>query len=213
MTIAVRISVILILFAALIILTYPVWAQDLPVGRQGATPGGTRRVETIKDKLATKEAALKEKLAKFKDKRKAEITERVSKNLNRINEKHTQMMLKFLDRASSILSKLEERVNRGTADIKDAVAAKAAIASAKESIASATASVNAQAAKDYTITITSEGRVKVDAQAARKQLHDDLQAARKQVVDAKQAVANAIRIAKSGPSTSSGSREATESGQ
>lgn len=214
MTVAYKISTTFILFCLLLLVTsFPVWAQD-------ATPGGTRkesvqqRVEEVKEKLATREATLKAKLAKFRDKRKAEVIEKVSNALNRINENHTKMMVKFLDRASTILTKLEERVNRGSVDIKDVTAAKTAIASAKAAIASASAAVNTQAEKDYTLTITSERRVKADAQAARKLLHADLQAIRKQVIDAKQSVANAIRVAKSGPSTSSGSgKEATGSGQ
>ena len=219
-------------------ISYPVWAED-------ATSSTTRkdrikerietrkenikeRVETRKENvaqridsrkaaMASREAALKAKLDAFKDKRKAEITERVSTNLNKINEKHTQMMLKFLSRASEILTKLENRVNQATTDVKDVTAAKTAIEEAKNSIASAEAAVNAQADKDYTIAVSSENRVRVDAQSQRKKLHDDLKAVREQVVAAKQAVANAIRVAKSGkvesPSTSSGLKEATRSGQ
>ena len=231
MTIAVRTSAILILFCAFLILSYPVWAED-------ATSSTTRkdkvqerietrkenikdRVETRKDvvagriderkaAMASREAALKARLDAFKDKRKAQATERVSTNLNKINEKHTQMMLKFLTRASEILTKLENRVNQATPDIKDMTAAKDAIASAKAAIASATEAVNLQAAKDYTITVTSEGRVKDDAQASRKQLHEDLLVVRRQVIAAKQAVSNAIRVAKSGKVERG---EATQSGQ
>lgn len=219
MTLAFRVSAVLILFCALLIATYPVWAKDLPAGRQDSTSTGTtrreaakERITSLKERLASKEAALKARLEQFKDKRKAEVTQKISNTLNRINEKHTQMMLKFLDRASVILGKLEERVIMGKPDIKDVEAAKIAIAVTKEAIASASATVNAQAEKDYTITITSESRVKTDAQTKRKQLHDDLQAVRKLVIHAKQAVANAIRVAKSGKVEIPG-KEATESGQ
>ena len=225
MTIVVKASAISILICLLLLVTllsiaaYPIFAQD-------ATKAGTRRdavkqkVETrrenvdarvtaLREKMASREAVLKAKLETFKDKRKAEITQRVSTNLNKINENHTQMMLKFLTRASEILTKLENRVNQGTSDIKDKAAAKAAIADAKVAIDAAMQAVNSQASNDYTITVSSESRVKADAQNQRKKLHDDLGATRQLVGDAKKAVSNAIRVAKSG----SLPKEATPSGQ
>lgn len=235
MTIVVRISAIAILLCTLLIVSYPVWAQE------STSTGTTRknrvqervetkrenvkeRVETRKDAvaermedrkaaIATREAALKTKLAAFRDKKKAEVVDRVNTNLNRINKNHTNHMLRFLDNASKILAKLEERVNKATSDIKDTSSAKVAIIDAKAAIEEAKGAVEAQADKDYTVTVSSEGKARIDVKTIRDRLHGDLKAVRDQVVVAKQAVANAIRIAKSGPSTSSGSREATRSGQ
>lgn len=200
----------IISIALILGLTYPVLAQD------ATTPATTRkyRIETRKEKerIATKEAVLKAKLEKFKDKKRAEIADRVNTNLNRINQKQTEQMLKHLDRMSTILGKLEERVRKGTPDIKDVTLAKAAIASAKGSIAAATASVKLQAEKDYTIAVSSEGTVRKDAQKTRVQLHNDLKAVRVQVIGAKQAVSNAIRVAKSGKVEVPG-KEGTPSGR
>lgn len=156
------------------------------------------RIEERKAKMATREAALKERLEKFKDKKKAEITERVSTNLNRINQKQTEQMLKHLDRMVTILGKLETRVNAGSADVKDVSAAKEAITEAKTAIDEAKAVVSAQAKKDYTVAVASESRVKSDVKKLRDMLHTDLKSVREAVVKAKQAVANSIRVAKSG---------------
>lgn len=202
----------LIFLCLILIAAYPVWAQE-------STSGATRkektrerievrkekvaeRMENKKEAMATREAALKAKLEKFKDKRKAEVADRVNTNLNRINQKQTAQMLKHLDKMSTILAKLEKRANQGTA----------AIASAKEGIATATASVKLQAEKDYTIALSSEGTVRKDAQKMREQLHSDLKALRVGVIDAKQAVANAIRVAKSGKLEIPG-KEGTPSGR
>ena len=168
---------------ALVFSNCPVFAQD-------ATKAATRqdkakeRISTVKDKIATREAAMKKKLNAFKDRKKAETAERVSENLNKINERQTAAMLKHLDKTSAILAKLEKRVNENSPT---------AIASAKTTIGSATTLVKDQAAKDYTLTISSESRVKSDAQKVRDALHTDLQAVRKKVVEAKQSVAAAIR--------------------
>lgn len=156
------------------------------------------RAENIREKIASREAALKARLNNFKDKRKATIAERVNSNLNKINQNQTAQMLRHLNKMSSLLDKLEARVNSAKPDIKDPAAARAAIATARTNIATTSAAVTAQSEKDYTITVTSESRVKTDAQTQREQLHNDLQALRKQVIDAKQSVANAIRVAKSG---------------
>lgn len=158
-----------------------------------ATPSTTRkerfqdRIETGKVKMATREAALKAKLERFKDKKKAEIADRVNTNLNKINQKQTAQMLKHLDKMSAILDKLEARKT-----------ANAAISAARSSITSASSAVKLQADKDYTLTVSSETKVKADAEKVRDLLHQDLQAVREQVIEAKQAVGTAIRGAKSG---------------
>lgn len=167
------------------------------------------KIASMREKLASREAALKAKLDTFKDKRKAQIAERVNTNLNKINENQTTQMGKHLEKMSEILAKLETRVNSGSPDVKDPLAAKAAIASARASIATASAAVSAQAEKDYTITLTSESKVRTDAQAMRDSLKTDITAVKALVIEAKQAVGNAIRVAKSGSKL----MEGTPSGQ
>lgn len=156
---------------------------------------------TRTEKLASRAAALKTRLQTFKDKRKAEIAERVSANLNALNQNQIAQMQKHLGNMSAILDKLENRINQPNT--------KAAIVSARANIASSSAAVTAQSLKDYTIQVTSETKIKADAKLQRDKLHTDLQTLRKMVIDVKQSVANSIRIAKSGSEI----KEATSSGQ
>lgn len=153
------------------------------------------RLETRKENIASRTAALKTRLAKFKDQKKADRVEKFNENLNKINENRTNSMLKFIDRMSEILAKVEARVNSVTD--KDTSSAKAAIAEAKTKIDTAKAAVEAQAGKDYTITVSTETKVKDDAKVVKESLHSDLQSVKQLVTDAKQAVANAIRVAAS----------------
>lgn len=171
-----------------------------------------QKMEEIRAKIASKEAILKTRLQKFRDKRKAEIAERINTNLNRINKNRTEDMLRHLNKMSTILDKLEARVNQGKPDIKDSAKAKEAIDSARDAIASASAAAQAQAAKDYTLTVSSEAAIRAEAKAARDKLHTDLQAVRKLSIAAKQAVGNAIRVAKSGKLEIPG-QEGTASGE
>src|SRR3989338_5327093 len=77
------------------------------------------RISNIKEKLASRTAALKTRLQAFKDKKKAETAERVSTNLNALNQNQTAQMQKHLGNMSAILDKLENRINQGSPDVKD----------------------------------------------------------------------------------------------
>lgn len=213
----------------------------VPVFAQDATPTSTRRErgeerreerreqfatrtaerrEAIQDRLAehreqlaSRAAELKARLAAFKDRRKAALVEKISNVLNKINEKRTNAMRRHLEKMSELLGKLVDRVANKGGQGKDTSQVDSAIASASAAIASASAAVDAQALKDYTITISSESAARVNAKVARDKLHTDLQAVRKLVVAAKQAVANAIRVAATTlGGIGEGSKEATEGG-
>lgn len=207
-------------FFLLVLAVYPVLAQDATTStiarekllqrakevREAKKEKVEQRITIAQENQASREAKLKAKLATFRNKEKATAAARISSNLNMINQNQTAQMQKHLVIMSGILDKLETRVNQGSPDIKDPAAAKTAIASARQSWASASAAIFVQAQKDYTIIVSTEAKVKTDAKNQRDKLHTDLQILRKLVVDAKQGVANAIRAAKSG-------KEATSSGQ
>lgn len=168
------------------------------------------KMEDVRAKIASKEALLKSKLSAFRDQKKATAAARISTNLNKINENQTSQMQKRLERMSVILDKLQDRVASGKPDIKNTTGATTAIADAIAKIASASSEVGKQAEKDYTIQVTTESRIRIDAKRQRDLLHTDLQTIRKLVIEAKQAVANAIRTAKSGQGKV---KEGTTSGQ
>lgn len=214
-----RTIAILIFIASAALLIHPVFALD-------ATPSATRKdrleqkidtrkenmaskITTMKEKMASREAAMKVKLQAFKDKKKAEVAERVNTNLNRVNQNQADQMQKHLDKMSSLLDKLEARVNKGTTDIKDPAGAKAAIAEARAKIVSASSAVKSQGEKDYTITVTTETKIRADAQAKREELYKDIKSIRQQVIDARQSVSNAVRVVKGGTVM----KEGTTSGQ
>lgn len=203
-----RASAILFGLSLFAITASPVFAQKLPITRPAATKSGavveakkenvTGKIAAVKERIASKAASLKIKLQTFRDQKKAQVAERVNINLNNINQKQTEQMQKHLDAMLKILGRLETRVNQATPDIKDPAVAKAAIDAARATIATVSAAVSDQAQKDYTIQVSSEARIGVDAKTQRDKLHADLLALKKSVIDAKQSVANAIRVAKSG---------------
>lgn len=159
---------------------------------QSATSSSTR-----KEQMASREAALKAKLQVFQDKKKAEATQRIDTNLNKVNQKRTANAMQQLDKMSDILNRLDSTVSKASADGKDTTQALAAITSAKSAIDSAKKAVYNQSQKQYNLTVTSESKIKADAQTARDGLKTDLKSIHSLVVAARQVVANAISTTKS----------------
>lgn len=213
-------------FASLIIFASPVLGLEAtrsttPIKERIDTRIDTRKeavqakMEGIKAKMVSREATLKLKLESFRDKKKATAAARINTNLNNINTRHTEMMQKNLDNMTAILNKLENRVNEGKPDIKDSANAKVAITNARNAISSASAAVTVQSEKDYTIQVTSENKVRLDALSQRELLYKDLMTLRKVIIDTKQTVMNAIRVARAEKQevTSETKKEGTVSGQ
>lgn len=153
------------------------------------------KVVDVQAKIATKEAALKQKLSKFVDKQKASKIEKVSMTLNQINANWVEQISDFLSNATKILDKLQEIVDQQAALGKDATQANAAITGTREKIASASAALATQAGMDYIVTISSEKGSKVETVLMRDKLQADWQTIRPLFGSVKQAVANAIRVA------------------
>lgn len=149
------------------------------------------RLETRAANLASREAALKAKLQLFKDKIKAQRVQRISDNLNKINKLRTDQMTKHLEVLSTILTKLQTRVNDATAS-GSLSQVNQLISTAQGAIDTAKAGVDAQSQKDYTITVSSESTVKTDAMTQKDALQQDLNSTHDLVVAARKAVYDAI---------------------
>lgn len=129
--------------------------------------------EAAKEAIATKREEFKTKLKTIRDEKKKVLVERIDAKLANANLKHT-------DRFAQVLSNLQAILDKLNTDV-DKTEAQAAIDTAKTE-------VEAQAAKTYTITISTETALKSDAGTVTSQLRLDLSATHKLVVDAKQAV-------------------------
>lgn len=145
-----------------------------------------QKVENREAKIATRTAQLKAKLQAFKNQKKAEIAERVSTNLNRVNTNRTMEMKLHLQKMSDLLTKVETKNQDASAS--------ALVAKAKTAIATAEAAVTAQSQKDYTVQATTEGRIKTDVKTTRDQLFKDLTETRKLVIQARQSLVEAVMV-------------------
>ena len=131
-----------------------------------------KRLE-VKATVEAKREEFKAKLQTIKDEKKKALVERIDAKLAAVNTKHTDRYTHVLGNLQTILDKMSEDV--------DKTDAQAAIDAAKTA-------VETQAAKTYTITISSDLALRSDAGTVTSQLRLDLVATHKTVVDAKQAV-------------------------
>jgi hypothetical protein len=176
-------------------------AQDAtPSAKRTGTPVTVRqRIDDRKELIASRSAELKARLALFKDKRKAALAEKISTNLNKINERITTQMLEHLTQIAKVLAK---------AEAKDE--ADPSVVEAKTAVTTATDAVEAQQQKDYTISIATESAARASVKAKRDELHTDLMSVHDLIMEARKATATAIA---STSSMNEEEEEATESGQ
>jgi len=136
--------------------------------------------EEIKELVATKRQEFKAKLQIIKDNKKKALVERIDTKLSNVNTKHTDRFAQALSNLQVLLDKISL-----TATEKSVLAD---IATAQIAIDAAKFAVETQAAKIYTITISTESALRSDVGTVTSQLRQDLAATHKLVVDAKQAV-------------------------
>ena len=187
-----------------LLLSTPVLAQDDAISSTSVSSKETlqerkeisqEKIDLRRTNIASKEAALKQRLNKFKDKTKAQATERVSNSLNKINSNRTNHFLKLLEKMTSILDRLEKKVTQAGSNGQDITSANQAITDARSSIETAKTAVEGQTTKDYTLVASSEAKIKDEAKSSRDSLRNDLASTRTLVIEAKQAVSKAIRTA------------------
>lgn len=203
---------ILSVLVAIALLTplYPVYAQKPlsvvnPRLKAATTPGNLKTVmvaepaagnmANVREKIASRAAMLRKKLAKFKDKTKAGRVEDINTNLNNINSRRTSQMQEVLQKISTLLEKIKAKTAEAGSAGKDVSAINTAIASLEAQWSKADAAIKAQAENDYSITVDTESTVKTDASSARDSLRTDLQMAHNEVVQTRQALANVIKTA------------------
>ena len=129
--------------------------------------------EAVREAITTKREEFRAKLQTIKNQKKRALVERIDAKLSNVNIKHTDRFIQVLSNLQTILDKMSEDV--------DKTDAQAAIEAAKVAV------VN-QAAKSYTIALSTETALRSNVGAITSQLRLDLMATHKLVIDAKQAV-------------------------
>lgn len=206
-----RILPILIIATAFLTPLYPVYAQQPqsainPRLKAATTPGNLKTVmvaepavgnmENVREKMASREAALKEKLAKFKDKAKAQRVENINNSLFKVNQNQTAYIQQILTKLSQMLERAKNLSQEAAAAGQDVTALNEAINNAQTAWNQANDANTAQTENDYTIAVNTETTVVADAKAARNSLHTNLKAVREKVKAARKALVDVFNTAK-----------------
>lgn len=136
--------------------------------------------DELKIIIQTKRDEFKTRIQTIKDQKKKALVERIDVKIARINEKQSSKFSETL----TILQGFLDKIKQSTANTKvlaDITAAQIALDAAKTT-------VETQAGKAYTMEITGDTALRLNAGTVVSQLRQDLSAAHKLVIDAKQAI-------------------------
>ncbi len=148
--------------------------------------------ETVKTNIEAKRTELKKKLEVVKSDAKKQAVERVDKEFERINTKQVENFNKVLVRLDEVLKKVVSRTDKAEASGKSVSGVRGTIASAETAIAGAREKVVLQAGKSYTITVTTEGELRIAVEDARQALKGDLVAVQASMKGAQEALKSAV---------------------
>lgn len=149
--------------------------------------------EELKTKLEEAKNKLQVKLQKVKDRKKADSVVKINDQLQKLNERWTDHFSDVLDKLSDILIKIGGRTDKLSANGVDVASVKNLMDTASTTISSARAAIAVQAAKVYTLNVTTEANLKTDVGKTRQALHSDLVKLRDVVFSARDAVHNAAQ--------------------
>lgn len=142
------------------------------------------------EKFKAKREAFQQKITTIKDENKKQLIERLDTKISTVHTNRTNQMLENIEKLVSILANMQEKTTSAKESGKNTSSVDSAITKAETAINNAKTAVEAQAGKEYVITITAtgSGQLKNSVGATTKQLQADLSASHKLIVAAKQAV-------------------------
>lgn len=159
--------------------------QDAVKARNQAISEAT---DAMKDKMTAAREAYKEKLAAIKDERKQAVVAKIDTRLNEINEKSTMRLSERVTRLTQILDRIASEAS--SLEEEDA-ALNTQIETARDALDEAMRAIEAQAAKDYVVNVTTETALKNAVSTTIRQFATDIKAVHKLVVDAQKEIREA----------------------
>jgi len=167
--------------------------QEIETKREELKDRLEQKREELKDRIETKREELKQRLEKIKNETKKRVVEKIDKSLDALNERMTKHFISTLEKLEDVLARIGERTSDAADKGIDVSSVDLAIVAAQTAINEAKASVEAQAAKNYSLTISTEDKLKTDIGKTRQLLHEDLKVVYEKVKVARNAVHEAAR--------------------
>jgi hypothetical protein len=153
------------------------------------------------DKMLSPQASASPKLNKknyeersnvISDEKKQEAVARIESKLTDRNSRMTEIMNTHLQKLSEVVERISEKASANSVS-ENNTGLITAISKAETAIEAAEKSILAQSNNTYSIEITEESKVKVNASEAVKNFKSDMQRARQQVKLAHEAVLNVVK--------------------
>lgn len=144
------------------------------------------RAEMKEKREATREE-FKTKLKTIKDERKRTGVERTDQKIADANKRQTERLGEHVNKISEVLERIAARTAAAKAAGKDVTGIEALITTARNAVTASRAAITAQAAKTYTMTITDEKTLRMEAERVRELLKADLETTRNAVKAARAA--------------------------
>ena len=155
-----------------------------------------KRLE-LKDKIAKEKTELKTRLKNVSDVKKKEMVENIGNILNEINERRVTHATDVVEKVEKVLVRTGERMTRAGTRGVDINAIQTEYTAAEAAIVAAKAAIEAQSKKVYTMTVSTEAKLRDDVTSVRMTFHTDLKAMQSAVRAAHTAVQNvALALAK-----------------
>lgn len=154
-------------------------------------PMRKENVNTRKEIRSEKHQQFQDKITTIKDGAKKAIVERLDGKFTALNLRQTTRMKERLDRLTSIVSRLQNRIAQLKANGQDTTSAETALTTAQTAIQTSMSAVATQASKEYAPQITTEENLRQTVGITSQQLKTDLTATHKTVITTHQAVIKA----------------------
>lgn len=158
-----------------------------------AKTDSARPRERFREKRTELREQFKERLQTIRDEKKRAVADRINTKIENINTRRTDRMKETIGKLRNILERISQKAGQAKANGKDTTTVDVAIAQAQTALSTTEAAVNTQTAKQYTIQIESEEKLRSTVGTTVSGLQQDLRDAHKTVVDAKQKVQQAAK--------------------
>jgi hypothetical protein len=152
----------------------------------------TARANAIKTAV-TRRKAFTSRLNVIKDATKKETLQKLDALISQTNTNRVNAMTEQLTKLDEIITKITAKTTDLKAQGVDTSSVDSLIAKAQTAITAAKTAVQAQAAKEYVIGITTEAAASSDVGRTRTQLEADLAAVRNTIIQARQSVSAVIQ--------------------
>lgn len=150
----------------------------------------------FRTQLQAERQTFKANLDKIKDQHKVLIVTDVNDRIASVSAERTETMHEALTTMTTILGAIQTQAETAKNAGKDTTQLDQAISTAQDTIATADASVTAEASKVYPITITSDTTLRQTVGTTVDQFKTDITSVYEQVVAARQAVLEAARLSR-----------------